>query len=190
MNNAPSEIKSWNGLRSGNEADLNILYRLYYHDLMHYGLYLKQDSNSCKEYINGVFANLWMKRQSLPDVSSPKAYILTSFKNLILFKKETKFSLITTYPGDEHLASTDLSLNPQDESRIELDDMEQLKARFKEAFTFLTTRQSALLSLRFMDEKSYQEIAAECNISVRTVYNSIHESLGILRSKLHRSDFY
>ena len=79
------EILLWNGLRSGNDKDLHSLYILYYNDLLRYGLYLTEDVELSKEYINLLFLSFWNNRQNLSEVKNPKAYVITSYKNKIIF---------------------------------------------------------------------------------------------------------
>lgn len=189
MKETSAEIKYWNGLRAGYEADLQAIYFLCYDDLMHYGIHLMHDSNLSKEYINLVFANLWKKRNALPEVSSPKAYIIASFRNLIVFRKKTKATLMVVYPGDDNLEAEAQSNISYEESLIELQELDQQKEKIQKALTSLSDRQKELIISRFMHEKSYEEIADEFHVTVRTVYNSIHESLKILRSKLSKEDF-
>lgn len=189
MKKTSNEIKYWNGLRTGNEADLEALYFFCYDDLMHYGIHLMHDSNLSKEYINLVFANLWKKRNSLPEVSSPKAYIIASFRNLIIFRKKNKATLMVVYPGDDNLEAETQSNVSYEETIIELQELDQQKEKIQKVLTLLSDRQRKLMIARFMHEKSYEEIAHEFHIIVRTVYNSIHESLKILRSKLSKEDF-
>lgn len=190
MRTTEDEIKYWNGLRSGNETDLESLYFLFYDDLMHYGLHLTNDPTLSKEFINQVFANLWSKRNLLPEVSSPKAYIIASFRNLIVFRKESKSVLMVVYPGDEHMPADSSYGFSYEEAKIELETLEQLKEKIHHVLNSLSDRQKELIVSRFMLEKSYEEIADEFQITVRTVYNSIHESLKILRSKFTAEDFF
>lgn len=189
MTDHKDEILLWNGLRSGSERDLHSLYVLYYNDLFRYGLFLSNDIELSKEYINQLFFSLWTNRQKLPEVDSPKAYVITSYKNKIIFRKKDSWNLkvvlpeyLGIYPENQMEASSE-------ETLIELQEYEVLKLKIKNILTGLTERQRELIVARFIDELSYEEIASKLNISVRTVYNSIHESLKLLRIKIGKPDF-
>lgn len=177
----------WNGLRRGDEKHLHSLYNLYFDDLLRYGLTLTADLELSKEYINLVFLSLWSNRERLPEVKHPKAYVVTSYKNKLIFRKKK--------PGELNVVSRDISnshspsTSSYEETLIELQEYEKLKQRLKNELASLTERQRQLIILRFFEEMTYEEIAGHLNISVRTVYNSIHESLKLLRNKLHRKDF-
>ncbi|MDQ2718310.1 MAG: sigma-70 family RNA polymerase sigma factor [Bacteroidota bacterium] len=179
------EILLWNGLRNGNEKDLHSLYNYYYNDLLRYGLFLTNDSGLSKEYINLLFLSLWNNRQKLPEVKNPKAYIITCYKNKIFFRKKRSADLNTV-----HIENTVLeSVTSCEETLIELQEYEKLKLKLKSILASLTERQRQLIVFRFIDEMTYEEIADQLHISVRTVYNSIHESLKLLRSQVSRKDF-
>jgi RNA polymerase sigma-70 factor (ECF subfamily) len=63
---------------------------------------------------------------------------------------------------------------------------EGLKKKLNKAFAKLTPRQKQLLQMKFFDDVDYDEIANVCNITRRTAYNIIHDSLKILRAELYK----
>ena len=97
------EILLWDGLRAGKEKDLHSLYILYYNDLLRYGLYLSGDLELSKEYINLLFLSFWTNRQKLPEVKNPKAYLITSYKNKIIFRKKKSGDLKMVYTENENV---------------------------------------------------------------------------------------
>lgn len=180
-------ILLWDGLRSGNEKALRELYVCYYNDLLRYGNYLTNNVELSKDYINLVFLDLWNNRHKLPEVKSPKAYIITSYKNKIIFRKKKSGDLRIVYSdNNENNFETTSSY---EETLIELQEYEVLKEKLQKGLSALSERQQQLIVLRFIDEMSYEKIADELNISVRTVYNSIHESLKTLRKKMNKEEF-
>ncbi len=183
MNN--EEILLWNGLRAGNEKDLHSLYILFYSDLLRYGLSLCHDPELSKEYINLLFLSLWNNRHKLPEVKNAKAYIITSYKNKIIYRKRLAGDLHTV-----KLDSNDYSeVSSHEETIIELQEFEKLQRQLAHLLASLTERQRQLIVLRFINEMSHEQIAAHLNISVRTVYNSIHESLKLLRTQVNKKHF-
>ena len=99
------EILLWDGLRAGKEKDLHSLYILYYNDLLRYGLYLSGDLELSKEYINLLFLSFWTNRLKLPEVKNPKAYLITSYKNKIIFRKKKSGDLKMVYTENENAGS-------------------------------------------------------------------------------------
>jgi RNA polymerase sigma factor (sigma-70 family) len=181
-------ILLWDGIRSGNEKSLHELYVLHYDDLLRYGNYLTNDIELSKEYINLLFLDLWNNRLKLPEVKNPKAYIVTSYKNKIIFRKKRARDLRIVYlanNGNDHAET----VSSYEDTLIEMQEYECLKEKLQKALSSLSERQQQLIMLRFIEELSYEEIASKLNISVRTVYNSIHESLKTLRSKMNKKEF-
>ncbi len=181
-------ILLWEGMRSGNEKSLHDLYFLLYDDLLRYGNYLTNDAELSKEYVNLLFLDLWNNRSRLVEVKSPKAYIITSYKNKIIFRKKRAGDLRIVYLLN-HANNETENVSSYEETLIELQEYEMLKEKLQKSLCSLSERQRQLIVLRFLDEMSYEEIGDHLNISVRTVYNSIHESLKTLRSKMNKKEF-
>ncbi|WP_315821338.1 RNA polymerase sigma factor [Paraflavitalea speifideaquila] len=168
----------WNQLRNGDESALYTLYNQYYDELLQYGLRLCSNADDSKDAINLVFAALWNNRLRLPEVTHPKAYLFTCYKNkLVRLKQQGKKLVPLQVVADDFLAST----ASVEETLIELQEYEQLKQQTAALLSHLTDRQQELIKLRFIEEMSYENIALQLNISVRTVYNSIHESIKALK---------
>lgn len=177
----------WNGLRAGDEKSLRALYSLYYSDLLRYGLYLTNDAETSKEQINLLFLGFWTNRQKLPEVNNPKAYSITSFKNRILFRKKRAGGLAVAYPDIK--ANGAANIQSCEETFIEMQQYELLKQKLDAVLKNLTERQRLVITLRFIEEQTYEQIAAQLDVCVRTVYNSIHESLKSLRVQVRKTDF-
>ncbi|MBN8788277.1 MAG: sigma-70 family RNA polymerase sigma factor [Terrimonas sp.] len=174
------DIQCWQEFRKGKEKSLFSLYEKYYGDLLRYGLGFTPDPEIAREYINRVFLDLWNKRTVLPDVDYPKAYIIACYKNKLFYRKKRKGALNLVYVDPEHI-SGHISEQSYEEVIIELQEFEQLKSRLQQALNFLTERQRTILKMRYFDEMAFETIAKKLDVSVRTIYNSIHESLKQLR---------
>jgi RNA polymerase sigma factor (sigma-70 family) len=86
--------------------------------------------------------------------------------------------LVPIHPTTENFIASTASV---EETLIELQEYELLKQRAAQLLSQLTDRQQELIKLRFIEEMSYEKIALHLDISVRTVYNSIHESIKALK---------
>ncbi|MDF2192440.1 sigma-70 family RNA polymerase sigma factor [Paraflavitalea sp. CAU 1676] len=173
-----TDIALWDQLRTGDEKALYALYQLSYDELLQYGMRLCNHAEESKDAINIVFASLWSHRAKLPITRHPRAYLFACYKNRLLRQMQKVQKLVPIEAGNEELL---LSTASVEEALIELQEYEATKARTARLLSQLTDRQQELLRLRFLEELSYEAIAQQLNISVRTVYNSIHESIKTLR---------
>lgn len=169
----------WSQLRNGDEKALYALYQLNYDELLQYGMRLCGNVDDSKDAINLVFAVLWANRHQLPEAIHPKAYLFTCFKHRVLrIMNRQGQKMIPIQAATEDFLPPTASV---EETLIELQEYALLKQRTAQLLSHLTERQQQLIKLRFIEELSYEHIALRLDISVRTVYNSIHESLKALK---------
>ncbi len=181
MELADQERLLWNGVRSGCEHDLQQLYLLWYKDLIHYASVLSNDDQLCKENIDTLFVNLWRNRHKLPEVDSPRAYALTCYKRSILKQKQKLASSPCIYYREPGLLA-DESVGSDEDRFVECEEALIINYRIKGLISVLTERQRQIILLKYIHEWSYEKISAHLHLSLRTVYNSIHSSLKLMRS--------
>lgn len=175
---------AWELLRNGDENALLVLYNQHYLGLINFGIKITGDRAFANDCITQLLIELWDKRNQLPVVQNVRSYLLTSLKNKIYFEikakqtRESKLSTMQAFENGEEL--------PYEELLIRLQTNEVLKKKLNKAFTKLTIRQKQLLRMKFFDDVDYDEIALLCNITKRTAYNIIHDSLKVLRAELYK----
>ena len=80
----------WNSFRKGSESAFIDIYNKFFQTLYNYGRQLSADPELSKDCIQEVFLNLRKRRDALPNVSSPKAYLLKSMRNMIISELDKK----------------------------------------------------------------------------------------------------
>ena len=176
--------ESWELLRNGDENALLALYNDHYLGLINFGIKVTGDRAFTNDCITQLLIELWDKRATLPDVENVRSYLLTSLKHKIFFEikgkqiRDSKLTAIQAFENGEEL--------PYEELLIQLQTNEVLKKKLNNAFTKLTPRQKQLLRMKFFDDADYDEIAHVCNITKRTAYNIIHDSLKVLKAELYK----
>lgn len=174
-----SHNEIWSRLLAGNKEVLPDLYDKYYLDFMNYGLRLTMDRSMVNDCITQVLLRLWDKRRSLPEVDSPRSYLLTCLRHQIYasLKSEQKRLI--------HSRSIQRMLDGEEPSYEEYLIGQQtnllLREKLQKAMDLLTDREKELLQLKFCGDLDYDEISARCGITKRTAYNIIYASLKTLR---------
>ncbi|MEO8415832.1 MAG: sigma-70 family RNA polymerase sigma factor [Ginsengibacter sp.] len=175
---------SWDLLRDGDKNALLALYNQHYLGLVNFGIKLTGDRDFANDCITQLLIELWDKRTHLPVVKNVRCYLLTSLKHKIFFEikskqiRNSKLDAVQAFQNGEEL--------PYEEMLIELQTNEVLKKKLNKAFAKLTPRQTQLLKMKFFEDADYDEIARVCNITRRTAYNIIHDSLKVLRNELYK----
>lgn len=171
------EDNDWKLMRSGNRSALSTLYRAHYQHLFSIGLHLFGDREIALDCINDLFLDLWNKREKLPYVENPEAYLTTCYKRELIHKKEKdlKFSsqLISETTMPLEFSYEDLLISSQ--------SSEELRIQLKRAIQTLTPRQLDILRLKYFDRKSYDEIALIHQSAPKTIYNQVCIAIKHLR---------
>lgn len=174
--------ETWDLFIQGNHEAFDDLYSQHYLGLINFGVRMTGDREYANECIVEMMLGLWEKRGRLPQVDNVRSYLLTCTKTMILKKiKAEKLRESKEEFAFDQVDQHDISY---EDHLTQIQSDNQLKARLSKSLDKLTNRQRELLRLKFFDGLDYDDIALECNISKRTAYNIIHESLKILKEDL------
>lgn len=182
MQQATHEIWLWNEIRYNNEQALYQLYMQSYDHLFQYGLRVSPDMELVKSSINEVFTGLWLKRGRLVEVENVSGYVFIYFKR-VLFRQLQKSKGYRWRAGDIN-PDRELSEMPYEELLIAMEQDREIKQRVKFAIDQLTNRQKELIGLRFYEEMSFEDIADKTGLTLRTIYNTLHAAITVLRKAL------
>lgn len=162
-------------LQQGDYASLFSLMNLYYNDLYRYGIKFTADKDLTKDLIGQFFLHIWDHRLQFAGVRNVQGYLLTSFRHFLM-NYHRKISRQLELPVSE------LVEFPYEEYLIASQENEVLRKILLEAMQSLSERQRELVQLRYYEQLSYEEIAERTGLSLRTIYNKLHEALKKLRS--------
>jgi RNA polymerase sigma-70 factor (ECF subfamily) len=132
----------------------------------------------CEDIVQNVFFNLWEHRKKLVILSSGRNFLITNVKNAcidLLRKRYTEES----YREKESLKDESDPLDT-----YSLYAVSELKEQVDAALALLPVNVRRSFEMNRFDGKTYNEIADECNISVKTVEAHISKALRLLRNEL------
>ncbi len=153
---------------------LEKLFREYFPPLISFARKILMDEDDAREVVQKVFVNLWEKREEIDLSTSLKSYLFTSVHNrsLNVIRDRKKFSSeeVPDMAGDWDVSA-------------QIESME-LEEKINEALKALPEKCRQIFELNRFDGLKYSEIAAQLEISVKTVENQMSKALKMLREKL------
>jgi len=162
------------------EGVLFSLMGLYYDDLFRYGIKFTADVEGTKDSLNQFFIHFWDNRDKLEKVDNLKAYLFVSFKRwLIAGLQQSKKNRLVNLTDN---LSDELTEQSYEDYLVTQIRNEELALVLKNAIRTLPERQRKLLQMRFYEHLGFEEIAERTSLSIRTIYNKLHEAIKKLRS--------
>lgn len=163
--------------RSAPEEAIEILFREYYTELCRAVIRIIPDPEIAEDIAQDVFFELWRKREVLDVQLSFGAYLRRAARNKALnYIRDQK---IKPEPEDQLPNRDEQQVDAN--HRLQLQDLQQAIDR---AIDTLPDRCREVFVLSRFEDMSYQEIADQLGISIKTVENQISKALRLLRNSL------
>ncbi|MBK7407860.1 MAG: RNA polymerase sigma-70 factor [Saprospirales bacterium] len=155
---------------------MEVLFKRYYSFVSFATFRLVSDSALAEDISQEVFMEIWKRRHSLNISTSFKAYLRRSAVNRSLnFLRDKK----NRY--NEELSDAAHDLQTPENQTLEVDELQD---HIDKAINQLPPRCQKVFKLSRYEEMSYQEIADDMDISVKTVENQMVKALKLLREAL------
>ena len=169
-------------MAEGDKGSFLLLYNTYYQALFCYGFSLSVDRELTKDCIQELFVEIWNTRTSLnKEVTNVRSYLFTWLRRkmsreLSRLAKESVFNEATDESGSIQASYEELL--------IAFQQSEEKKEQLRLALAKLTRKQLEIIKLKFFENLSYRAIATKKSITPRTAYNTIYESIRLLRESM------
>ena len=147
----------------------------YFDSLYHYAFTIVKENDAAKDIVQAAFIKLWEKRNEVNLDTSAKAYLYTSVYNLSL---NTIRNLKTREGHHQQLRPVEIT------NDVNSAEQKEMRARINEAIEKLPGRCKEVFCKSRFEGKKYAEIAAEMDISIKTVEGQLGKALKILRETL------
>ncbi|MCO5934721.1 sigma-70 family RNA polymerase sigma factor [Mucilaginibacter sp. RB4R14] len=173
--------KNWGLLVQGDQQGLYACFDIFYDDLYRFGVCMYKNPELVKESINNLFIELWRIQEKLSTVQNVQQYVLTIYKR-ILYKTYKQYSRDTfTSTLEEADIESAIAEQPYENILIASQQDEITKKRLQKALNQLTPRQIEIVQLRYFDQVSFCEISERTGLTERTIYNTLHNAIKVLR---------
>ena len=164
-------------LKNGNEKAFRQLFELLWEPLFLKAKSLVLDDNIAKDIVQGIWVNLWEKRECR-DIKNLEAYLFRSVtNNCYKYFRDNKFTATHLI----NIESLELPLEPQ---VVQQHDFEEIKIIVDKTLQKLPPRCQQIFKLSRYEKTSNEEIANLLGISKRSVENQISTALKSLRQNL------
>ncbi|MEZ4903631.1 MAG: sigma-70 family RNA polymerase sigma factor [Spirosomataceae bacterium] len=166
----------WNAFRLGDKNAYAEIYELYFDSLYSYGKKFVVDQTQVEDAIQDLFIRLWRTRDRLSTVNNIKFYLFHSLRRDIRRINE-KEKAVEKIDFDSFLF---MDNHPAYEYSLDDTDKE-LTQKLVAILKTLPKRQLEAITLRYYENFSIPEIASIMDVSEKTVRNTLHNSLTLLR---------
>ncbi|WP_421804438.1 RNA polymerase sigma factor [Flagellimonas sp.] len=179
------EQKMLKRLHLGDIEALGSLYDMHVDHLVEFGLHYVKDVAWVEDQIHDLFIELFKAKQKILHIQNLRAYLSTSLKRR-LFKKNKSKELLVEEDNFRQLLNKDWNyIESSSESKwIDCEHVENLRLAVKTAMESLTNHQQSAIHLRFVENKSYGEIAEQMDVSKASARTLLYRSLKLLREKV------
>ncbi len=163
-------------LAAGNEMCMDILFDRYYTYLCQVSYTVVGDQNMAEDIVQDLFVWIWTNRSEMSLYASLSAYLRRATINRSLNYLRKKESLPI---NPELLDAPDSQLNGQ-----EMIEYDELLYKIYASIDQLPPQCQTVFKKSRYEQKTYQEIADEMHLSIKTVGNHIAKALKTLRAGL------
>lgn len=161
-------------LKNGDDIAYKILYEKYYQWLCNYVFKLCENKKLSEDIVQDMLMKFYVKRRKINIKTSLKNYLFTSCHNQFLQhlrKNKIKFDDLDAIKWEVIATSVNPQENPEEDKLMQLHQLiDELPPRCKEIF--LKSK---------LEQIKYKDIAAELDISIKTVENQMSKALKHLR---------
>ncbi|MGK0363820.1 MAG: RNA polymerase sigma-70 factor (ECF subfamily) [Saprospiraceae bacterium] len=164
-------------IKESDDTAFRQLFDAYYKYLTVTAYRYLHESEKAKDMAQDAFVELWNRRETLTITFGVKAYLRQAVVNKCLnyIKREKRIDF------SENALLPETPTAPEATDNLEYEDT---RKTVQDAIDTLPERCRIIFCMSRFDEKSHKEIAAELNISTKTIENQITRALKTLRSVL------
>lgn len=180
MGEHDDETELINRIANGDRKAFTILYSRHLNSLYRYIYLFTKSKDTSEDIIQNVFIKIWERRETLRSITSFKAYLYRSAKNLLLDevrKNQVKTKVFFTLKPDSEKSSD------ESDAKIIYDQYYQIA---QDAIKLLPKKRRQIVELRTKEELTLDEIAQKLSISKCVVKKQLYTGMHFIREYLHK----
>ena len=165
-------------LRNNDVKSFDILFENYSSKLYRFSFSLLKNHEDSKEIVQETFFRVWDKRREIDSSKSFKSFLFTISYHLIIDQLRLKLK-DQEYRSflKEYFKTEELRMNSEP-------DYETLNRQISAIVEELPAKRKQIFTMSREQDLSHKEIAAQLNITAKTVENQINLALKLIKSRL------
>jgi RNA polymerase sigma-70 factor (family 1) len=170
------DIELMDRIRSGDESALKLIYNKYWNQLFSSAFNVLNDQHVCEDIIQEIFINLWNKREMIEIRVSLKSYLFASTRYEVY--RQVRYAYVREDIFENIFERME---SPSEYGNIEY---RELLSQINSIVDNLSEKCKVVYKLSREEQLSHKEIAAQLDISTKTVENHLNKALRQLRTSL------
>ena len=166
-------LSLWQRIQEDDLEAFDEFYHLYVSDLYNYGMSIAKQESIVDESIQLLFTRLYNKRSTISINTSPKSYLLTSLRRLII----EQLGQLNNFEEIDFQNDFEFSEHSHEEKLVEEDGKKEDIDKLNSAKEHLTKRQKEIIFLKFNEELSYDEISVVMSITKEAAYKLVNQAI-------------
>lgn len=167
------------------EKTFSEYFHTYYRQLCLHALHFMASVEEAEDVVQETFISLWNKKDEIDRIKSIKSYLYTAVRNncLTRIRDAKPTTPLETLPSEAFPLDTYLT----EEEQMNRAEME---ARLWKMIDDLPERRREIFLMAKRDGMSYNEIAKQTGLTVKTVENHVFRAMHSLRTKDSKAYFF
>jgi RNA polymerase sigma-70 factor (family 1) len=149
------------------------IFREHYNALANYAFTITRNRQDAEDVVQDVFIKMWRNHPEVIDTNEVKYYLLTAIKNTCISLLRKQAAVVMVDPQETEFAAMATPVAP--------DPPRDIVALVNNALSLLPPQCLVIFKMSRFGQLTYQQIADELGISVKTVENQMGKALRIMR---------
>jgi RNA polymerase sigma-70 factor (family 1) len=156
------------------------LFRQHYQQLARYAYSILRNEADSEDVVQEVFIRIWNKNRGVLKMDQPGFYLVTSVKNACI-------SFLRKQSGKEFVPAENIATDFIGENSISENDP---VAMAKKALSQLPPQCLVIFKLSRFGKLTYQQIADEMGLSIKTVENQMGKAIRLMREFAKKNEVH
>lgn len=149
------------------------LFREHYEPLANYAYSILKNKEDAEDIVQDVFVKVWQNTAQVIETPQVKFYLLTAIRN-------NAISLLRKQAGKRHVEPLEEHL-PADNGMPAHEPEQDIASMVEKALALLPPQCAVIFKMSRFGKMTYQQIADELGLSIKTVENQVGKALRIMR---------